>query len=422
MGRAPKSAGSNPSGGDNPEAAERRRLKKLAFSKGALSEAPARCAAPLGPSKTVLKHHGKDIIKKSQRKNRFLFSFPGLLAPIGGGKIGELKDLGTKNPVLYLDFPQGQMKLFGTVVFPENRYLTLQFSKGGKNVMCEDYFDNMIVFSDAWWIGKKDENPEEARLDFPEELIEGQHLEHDFKGGAGATIVDKLLGNRTAKKIAEDPQIPRSPSEDDASNDGNELKEPMEVTPVRQSERNMGKKLRYMEVSSGDDSIGSDLGVADAEEEKVPGSLVGQSNIYHRDSVETMEQSEDCSVSATKSKKRSVTSTRSKETSRASHGSLVQATISTLFKKVEEKNEPEKQEKSRSVTVSGKKARKTESKRKIDQSQEGRNKKRKVIKGKEIGVPEVQAKNEDFEVEEDPIEESPSASQGTEGSDAEWTA
>lgn len=288
--------------------------------------------------------------------------------------------------------------------------------------MCEDYFDNMIVFSDAWWIGKKDENPEEARLDFPEELIEGQHLEHDFKGGAGATIVDKLLGNRTAKKIAEDPQIPRSPSEDDASNDGNELKEPMEVTPVRQSERNMGKKLRYMEVSSGDDSIGSDLGVADAEEEKVPGSLVGQSNIYHRDSVETMEQSEDCSVSATKSKKRSVTSTRSKETSRASHGSLVQATISTLFKKVEEKNEPEKQEKSRSVTVSGKKARKTESKRKIDQSQEGRNKKRKVIKGKEIGVPEVQAKNEDFEVEEDPIEESPSASQGTEGSDAEWTA
>lgn len=105
MGRAPKSAGSNPSN-DNPVAAERRRLKKLAFSKEILAEAPARCSAPLGPSKTVLKHHGKDIVKKSQRKNRFLFSFPGLVAPIGGGKIGELKDLGTKNPVLYLDFPQ----------------------------------------------------------------------------------------------------------------------------------------------------------------------------------------------------------------------------------------------------------------------------------------------------------------------------
>lgn len=29
-----------------------------------------------------------------------------------------------------------------------------------------------IVFSEAWWIGKKDENPEEARLDFPKELTE----------------------------------------------------------------------------------------------------------------------------------------------------------------------------------------------------------------------------------------------------------
>lgn len=420
MGRAPKSAGSNPSN-DNPVAAERRRLKKLAFSKEILSEAPTRCSAPLGPSKTVLKHHGKDIIKKSQRKNRFLFSFPGLVAPIGGGKIGELKDLGTKNPVLYLDFPQGQMKLFGTLVFPENRYLTLQFSKSGKNVMCEDYFDNVIVFSDAWWIGKKDENPEEACLEFPEELIEGQHLEHDFKGGAGATIVDKLPGNRTTKKIAEDLQIPRSPPEKDASNDGNK-KEPMEVTPVRHSERNTVKKLRYTEVSSGDDSIGSDLRVADGEEEKNPGSLLAQSNIHNRDSVETSEQSEECSVPATKSKKQSATSTTSKETSRASRGSLVQATLSTLFKKVEKKNGPEKQEKSRSVTVSGRKSRKTESKRKIDQSQKGRTKRRKVIKGKEIGAQEIQAKCEDFEVEEDPIEESSSDSQDTEGSDAEWAA
>lgn len=36
------------------------------------------------------------------------------------------------------------MKLFGTILYPENRYLTLQFSRGGKNVMCEDYFDNMV--------------------------------------------------------------------------------------------------------------------------------------------------------------------------------------------------------------------------------------------------------------------------------------
>ena len=94
------------SGEPNPEAIERKRLKGLAISNGILSETPAKCHVHLNPSKTVIKHHGKDILRKSQRKNRYLFSFPGLIAPIGGGKIGELKDLGTKNPILYLDFPQ----------------------------------------------------------------------------------------------------------------------------------------------------------------------------------------------------------------------------------------------------------------------------------------------------------------------------
>lgn len=27
-----------------------------------------------------------------------------------------------------------------------------------------------IVFSEAWWIGNKDENPEEVRLEFPKEM------------------------------------------------------------------------------------------------------------------------------------------------------------------------------------------------------------------------------------------------------------
>lgn len=86
---------------------ERARLKNLAIRRKIVAENPARGFAPLGPSKQVIKHHGKDILRKSsQRKNRFLFSFPGLLAPKGGGRIGELKNLGTQNPILYLDFPQ----------------------------------------------------------------------------------------------------------------------------------------------------------------------------------------------------------------------------------------------------------------------------------------------------------------------------
>uniref|UniRef100_A0A2P2LD57 DNA-binding protein RHL1 isoform X5 n=1 Tax=Rhizophora mucronata TaxID=61149 RepID=A0A2P2LD57_RHIMU len=91
----------------NPEAVERRRLKKLAFSNNLLSKTPAKPLSQLAPSRTVLKHRGKDILRKSQRRNRFLFSFPGLLAPISGaGKIGDLQNLGSKNPVLYVNFPQ----------------------------------------------------------------------------------------------------------------------------------------------------------------------------------------------------------------------------------------------------------------------------------------------------------------------------
>lgn len=96
----------------NPEAMERKRLKTLALLDNMLSDTPASPCQCLSPSKVVAKHHGKDIFKKSQRKNRYLFSFPGLLAPVGGGKLGELKDLSTKNPVLYLDFPQVLLLFF----------------------------------------------------------------------------------------------------------------------------------------------------------------------------------------------------------------------------------------------------------------------------------------------------------------------
>ncbi|VVA34634.1 PREDICTED: DNA-binding [Prunus dulcis] len=212
----------------SPEVTQRKRLKALAFSNNLLSEVPAKPHAPFTTSNTVVKHHGKGILKKSQRKNRFLFSFPGLLAPIGGGKIGELKDLGTKNPVLYLDFSQ-------------NRYLTMQFPRGGKSVMCEDYFDNMIVFSDAWWIGTQAENPKEAQLDFPKELTEGQHTEYDFKGGAGSTSANKQSDRKNETTYVE--HSPNVKVEDNVSDDGN--KDLMRATPVRHSARTAGKRFKY---------------------------------------------------------------------------------------------------------------------------------------------------------------------------------
>nr|KYP71414.1 DNA-binding protein RHL1 [Cajanus cajan] len=304
----------------NPETIERKRLKSLAISHNILSEIPARSSVHLNPSSVVAKHHGKDIIKKSQRKSsRYLFSFSGLIAPIAGGKIGELKDLGTKNPVLYLDFPQGQMKLFGTIVYPKNRYLTLQFSRGGKGVMCEDYFDNMIVFSDAWWIGRKDENPEEAKLEFPKELYEGPQAEYDFKGGADSEV---------------------------------NLEDTKESVPVRHSARTARKSYKFAEISSGDDSGENSPDLSEHEEKaaEVDNSVNDHNNsniltvIFDLDNKDdapvdqlAVENNESASRSKCKKVSQSPSASASTEVKSSNRGSLVQATISTLFKKVEEK-------------------------------------------------------------------------------------
>ncbi|KAK7380135.1 hypothetical protein VNO78_32581 [Psophocarpus tetragonolobus] len=332
----------------NPETLERKRLKSFAFSNNILSECPARSSVHLNPSSLVVKHHGKDIIKKSQRKSsRFLFSFPGLIAPVAGGKIGELKDLGTKNPILYLDFPQGQMKLFGTIVYPKNRYLTLQFSRGGKNVMCEDYFDNMIVFSDAWWIGRKDENPEEAKLEFPKELYEGQQAEYDFKGGAGAGVASVVNPGVCSTKIQRaELESPKTPT-DDLSDSEIHLEDTKELAPVRHSARTSGKSYKFAEISSGDDSGENTPDLSEHEEEMAEvDTTIQKKNVFDLDDeddapVDQLAEENKKSASRSKCKKvsRSASANASTEVKSGSHRSLVQATISSLFKKVEEKVE-----------------------------------------------------------------------------------
>ncbi len=55
---------------------------------------------------------------------------------------GSLAQLDTKTPVMYVDFPAGRLKLFGTLCFPKAKYLALRF--GPKEVLCEDVFENMV--------------------------------------------------------------------------------------------------------------------------------------------------------------------------------------------------------------------------------------------------------------------------------------
>ncbi|KAG6404265.1 hypothetical protein SASPL_136511 [Salvia splendens] len=307
----------------DPEAGERSRLKKLAFSRSILSQDVVKLAssAALAPSKTVIKHHGCDILRKSQRKNKYLFSFPGLLGPVSGGKIGELKDLGTKNPILYLDFPQGRMKLFGTIVYPKNRYLTLQFSKSGKNVTCDDYFENMVVFSDAWWIGTKEMNPEELQLEFPKELSPEKHEKVDFKGGVGVTSDCTQGSVKPAKKIVErEPE--KDYLEDELTDSPDDYKELAEMTPTRHSARTAGKTFKPIFLCRFAESSGNGDETPEEETENCsPSVFEGDSNDGRKDT-------------ASGQFKRTG---KAKDSSENQRTPLVQTTLSSLFKKVEDK-------------------------------------------------------------------------------------
>ncbi len=55
---------------------------------------------------------------------------------------GTLAALDSRNPVLYINFPEGRLKFFGTIVFPKNKYMVLKF--GNKDVLCEDVLENMV--------------------------------------------------------------------------------------------------------------------------------------------------------------------------------------------------------------------------------------------------------------------------------------
>ncbi|KAI3941629.1 hypothetical protein MKX01_018219 [Papaver californicum] len=267
-----KSSGKEP---PNPEAEERRRLINLGFSRNLLSQTPAKSHSTLNPSKTVIKswkRYNQEITEKKQVK----------------------------------------VKLFGTIVYPKNRYLTLQFSKGGKNVMCEDYFDNMIVFSEAWWIGTKDENAEEVRLEFPKELKEEKRADHDFKGGAGAGPEEKSGGIKPREEKRK-PQSPTNTLEDD---------------------------LIFAEDSPGDDSEGSEVDLSEIKGKKVieefeDVKILRAFLILKISKLVLPGSSNDIPA---KDKQSSLSVCRSEKESVSKQGLLVQATIASLFQKVETKD------------------------------------------------------------------------------------
>lgn len=55
---------------------------------------------------------------------------------------GTLAQLDSPNPVMYIDLPQGRLKLFGTLVFPHQKYMVLKLGAG--EALAEDLFESLV--------------------------------------------------------------------------------------------------------------------------------------------------------------------------------------------------------------------------------------------------------------------------------------
>jgi hypothetical protein len=134
--------------------------------------------------KVLQGHQERDITKKGKRKNKFLFCLPGKLMISANAKLGEIENLDTDQPTMYMDFPgQGRLKLVGQKKYPAQQMMTMQCKKDGPLIL-EDVFQQVVMFSSYRWVGTAAENPKEEKMDVPKELQEGNIADSDFERGA----------------------------------------------------------------------------------------------------------------------------------------------------------------------------------------------------------------------------------------------
>ena len=117
---------------------------------------------------------GADLYKASRsRRGRFLFRLPGNLSPLaGGGRLGTLENMASGEPIMYIEFPEGRLKLRGKLTYPRNRYLSLSIDAKGKKLMCNDAFDVVVDFDSVGWVGLPADNPEERSLPVPASVVQ----------------------------------------------------------------------------------------------------------------------------------------------------------------------------------------------------------------------------------------------------------
>ena len=202
------------------------------------TERPASIAVALDASEALMKRDGKDIHKRSSaRKSRYAMVFPGHVSVMREGKIGEMREMHTQSPVVYLDFERGRVKMLGTIVRPKStRYFTLN-AKSKDRMNLEEWFDSVILFPTWYWIGTKEENPEEKPLPLPAEL-------GDLSGEAEADWVSSVAAGNGGTSAPASQAPAKNESKGDASiDDGPAMENEGGRRPRRQAAAAARKKM-----------------------------------------------------------------------------------------------------------------------------------------------------------------------------------
>eukprot|EP00658_Telonema_sp_P-2_P040666 TRINITY_DN29080_c0_g1_i1.p1 TRINITY_DN29080_c0_g1~~TRINITY_DN29080_c0_g1_i1.p1 ORF type:complete len:296 (+),score=81.25 TRINITY_DN29080_c0_g1_i1:128-1015(+) len=185
-----------------PEVEEQLRRKGVATTAGIIaSQIPSRDHGGLQKSKALLPLDGMDLIKKGgERKTKHLFVLPFTLAPKAAGTVGRLAKMDSLNPIMYLEFPSGRLKLEGTIVHPQSKLILVKPKAG--QALCDKVFESMIVFGAATWVGTAEENPTERALPIPDDIKQVQQpvqTELDFTKGAATKGEEALEGGAPAE-------------------------------------------------------------------------------------------------------------------------------------------------------------------------------------------------------------------------------
>lgn len=174
--------------------------------------------------------------RSSLRRSRCLMVFNFQLVPAAGGQLGTLTNMDSRNPTLYIDFPEGRLRVLGTILFPNNKYIMLR--PGSKEMLCEDVLDSLIVFSKHEWVGREEDNPGETALPMPEFLKERIiHTNVNFNAIHSTNIHQEREANNALplKDIDDGDDLPRA--------------DVHATTRRRPSRSNVSKRRRYAEDS-----------------------------------------------------------------------------------------------------------------------------------------------------------------------------